>query len=266
MPYDLGEEWVAELTVRDPDGVLTDADVAAKVTSPSDVVTTPAPVRLSLGTYRVVAAPTLDEPLWWDLLWQVTGAVVGTETQRAYVRPVALVATRTSTTLTVAEVQEHLEDEADPDLLDRLLRAAEGLVAEYVGSPLQPTEVVEAHTLGTPIVLAQSRVLGPVEVLDADSQLVTGYEVNPAGILTRPFGYLSTGARVTVRYTAGFDPLPDPVRLAVLYTVQHAYEAQRGAVVGDAGADESFVVSRGFALPNRAKEYLAPYARGPVVA
>lgn len=265
MPYDLGEEWVAELTVRDPDGNLADATVTTTTTSPSGVETTPVPEHLSLGKYRVIAAPALDEPLWWDLVWTVTGAVEGTERQRAYVRPVPAIPPRTTTTVTVDEVQQILEDQADPELIDLLLHAAENLIADYVGSPLEPTEIVETLPFGNVILLSQSRVIGPVEVLDETATAVTGYTVHPAGILTDSAGYARRGG-ATVRYTAGFDPLPDNVRLAVLYTVQHAYESHRGAVVNDAGADESFVISRSVALPNATKELLAPYRRSPAVA
>lgn len=148
-------------------------------------------------------------------------------------------------------------------LLQMFLDAAEDLVTDYVGSPLAPTSVTErADGRGT-TVLRFTRVSGAATVTDDAGTVLTGYEVTESGLLTG-YGY----GRVTVTYTAGFAALPAAVRLAVLYAVQHAVESQRGAVPVSfqAGADESFVTSRGFFLPNRSKELLEPYRSAPGVA
>jgi hypothetical protein len=167
----------------------------------------------------------------------------------------------------LADVKAFLPETSstEDDLLQFLLDAAERLVARWIGSPVTPTVQTERHLAGNVIVLRQSRVVGPVVVTDTvTGAVITDYYLEPSAILSR---YGNAYGHVTVNYLAGFDPLPADVRLAILYTVQHSWESQRGSTpTGFGGVDESFVNTRGFALPNRAKEYLAAYRRGQRVA
>lgn len=148
-------------------------------------------------------------------------------------------------------------------LLQMFLDAAEDLVVDYVGSPLAPTAVTERHAVRGTAILRFSRASGAATVKDDSGATLTGFSLTAAGLLT---GFSSGPVNVT--YTAGFNPMPAAVRLAVLYATQHAVESHRGAVpvAFQSGADETFVTSRGFFLPNRSKELLEPYRSGTTVA
>jgi ABC-type dipeptide/oligopeptide/nickel transport system ATPase component len=74
------------------------------------------------------------------------------------------------------------------------------------------------------------------------------------------------GHDFTVRLTYTV-PLRATVKQAAAYVLQHAWESQQGAVPVpyQSGSDETFTISRGFFVPNRAKELLESL-RGSVVA
>jgi hypothetical protein len=84
---------------------------------------------------------------------------------------------------------------------------------------------------------------------------------NRAAGLVTGLGYVSS---VRLTYTV---PLLATVKQAAAYVLQHAWESQQGAVPVpyQSGADETFTTSRGFFVPNRAKELLEPL-RGTALA
>ncbi len=143
--------------------------------------------------------------------------------------------------------------------IQRCIASATPLVEEHVG-PVEPRAVTQTVTSpGTTIL--EGRVVSVTSVL-LGGLPVTGFTVNTrAGLLTgAPIGSVIT-------YTVGFSPIPDAIRQAVFYAVQHAYESEQGAVPVTYGAtDETFTISRGFFLPNRAKELLEPFRQGATVA
>ncbi len=168
--------------------------------------------------------------------------------------------------LPVADVRAFVGASVSDDaLLGRLQNAAVDVMQEWIGGLIVPATVTEKHTLSAgPIILRNAHVVSLTSVTNADGTALTGYELI-GSLLRSAFIYSGT---VTVTYVAGFNPMPAAIELAMLYTVQHAYESQRGAVPVpfQSGADETFTVSRGFYMPNRAKELLAPYRRGMRVA
>lgn len=171
----------------------------------------------------------------------------------------ALVVSTSTAILTLAEVRAETNNAGTDTQVQRYIDAATALVEDYCG-PVVPRTVTQTVT-GHGVTILEGRVVSVDSVL-LDGVAVTGYTVNlPAGLLYDA----PRGAVVT--YTVGFDVIPDAIKQAALLTVQHAIESQAGAVPTTYGAtDETFVIARGFALPNAAKEYLAPYRRGPAIA
>jgi hypothetical protein len=163
--------------------------------------------------------------------------------------------------VTLAEAKAEIGENgtARDTKIQRWIDSATPLVESIVG-PVVPRAVTQAVThRGT--VLLEGRVVSVTSVT-LDGAPVTGYTLNAAA-------GLMTGAPVgsVILYTVGFSPIPEAIRQAVMYAVQHTYESDRGAVPVPyaAGTDETFTVSRGFFLPNRARELLEPYRLGGTV-
>jgi hypothetical protein len=164
--------------------------------------------------------------------------------------------------LTVLEVRAEVSTTASDAVVQRWIDAVTDLVEGYVG-PVVPRTVTQTVT-GYGTVLLEGRVVSVTSVL-LNGTAVTDYTLNArAGLLYPAFGSLH-GAVVT--YTVGFDPIPAAIKQAAMYAVQHAAESVAGAVPmsGQFGGDEVFTLSRGFFLPNRAKELLERY-RTPAIA
>jgi hypothetical protein len=152
----------------------------------------------------------------------------------------------------------------DDALLTRLQSAAVDVIEEWIGGRVMPVTVTEQHDRRGTLILHNAHVASLTSVTDAAGTLLSGYTLD-GSLLRSDYGY---SGPVIVTYVAGFDPVPAAIELAILYTVQHAWESQRGSipVPFQSGADETFTMSRGFFMPNRAKELLAPYRAGPAIA
>jgi len=163
----------------------------------------------------------------------------------------------------------------DAELSDILAAAVE--VTEGIVGPLRGRSVTETHRrVASDVVILRHR---PVLSLDAVAQrayagwepvgqLLADFDVDPdAGLLRLASGYPIRGD-ITVTYTAGFDTVPQAVWLATLIIGAHLWETQRGSQpLPLQGSDPDVLPSgAGFAIPNRAAELLAPYARGSQVA
>lgn len=163
------------------------------------------------------------------------------------------------------------DDDAElADMLDAAVDVVEGIVG-----PLGGTSVTEVHRGVRSDCLVLRRM--PVESLTAISSRSWGsesaltladYELDAdTGIVRSVYGYGFCGDYV-VTYTAGRTVLPAAIRLAVLVIAAHLWQTQRGpSPVGPlAEPDDTFgTPGAGFAIPNRARELLGPYAR-PVIA
>lgn len=162
--------------------------------------------------------------------------------------------------ITVTEAQAHPGITGSIASLQLYIDAVTELIEDYCG-PVVPRTVIQ-HVTSNGVVILEGRVLSLASV-QRGTMAVTGYTLNAgAGLLT---GYL---AGTVVTYVVGFNPIPKAIRLAALYAVQHASESASGAVPvsGQSGGDEVFTLSRGFFLPNRAKELLERYRTGAVAA
>lgn len=74
-------------------------------------------------------------------------------------------------------------------------------------------------------------------------------------------------ATLSVTYVAGRTVVPDAVVMAILIIARHLWNLQRGNAP-QAVSDDEFLPDPGlgYAIPARAQDLLAPYARPPVVA
>lgn len=147
---------------------------------------------------------------------------------------------------------------SDPHL-QLLIDSATPPIEHHVG-PVESRAVTRTVTKSGKVIL-DGRVISAS--VTRNGVAFNGFTLNAAAGL---IDGLAAGDVVT--YTVGFAVIPPAIRLAALYIVQHAVESMAGSTPTPygGGADESFVTSRGFFIPNRAKELLAPWALGERVA
>lgn len=181
--------------------------------------------------------------------------------------------------VTLQEFRDHLNVE-DTDIVDdaemfRMLTAATRQVETKVGA-LRYRTVTErtfpGHC-GYGIDLTHGPVVAITSITgdDAVDYPVTADELeyNPDDNVAYrlPYGAafpLSGTARYDVVYTVGRDPIPENLMLAVMIVAEQLWLTQRGPVSTakfsrSGGGEEDTPVLRGFAIPKRAIELMAPY-------
>jgi hypothetical protein len=167
--------------------------------------------------------------------------------------------------VTLPEARAELGESTATDVqVQRWIDAATDLIEDHAGPFIARTVTQTVANYGT--VLLEGRVLSVTSVL-LNGLPITDYTLNTrAGLLLPTWPSSLYGAVVT--YTVGLDPIPAAVREAAFLTVKHSAETEAGAipVPYGGGTDQTFVLGSGFFLPNRAKELLAPWARGPRIA
>lgn len=167
--------------------------------------------------------------------------------------------------------------------------AAVNVCADLVG-PITATSVTELRDGGWPtVVLAHRDVLSigqVVETLGVVSYTLTEQPLGAAGqgvygytwdrttnTLTRRYSglaapFLPGKGNVRVDYTAGMDPVPAHVLLAIEELVRHWWQwgqqGNRPAFGG--GTDDTPAAGMGYAVPNRVVELLKPSERIPGMA
>lgn len=171
---------------------------------------------------------------------------------------------------TVADLKKHINIPADVTAddaeLGEVLDAAVELVASMVG-PLESGAVTEVHR-GVDSRLLVLRQMPATSLTSVSLRYATGetsaltlsdFDLDTeAGIVRLVSGGWLAGTYVVV-YDAGRATLPASVRLAVLIVAAHLWETQRVPGVNRFGSPDEPSVSRGYAIPNRAAELLAPY-------
>jgi hypothetical protein len=174
----------------------------------------------------------------------------------------------TTPPVSLAEVRAQLnlksDQIADDEELWRKLLAATSRVEAEVG-PMMPRAVVGSirSTSRGNLILPVWPVLSVEEVRDpADTVVGSGtYEVDLAAGHIRLCTYFRQWW--TVYYTVGQDPVPEDLMEATLVVAAHLWETQRGPILSAAsfrGAGQpAMIPARGFGLPNRARELMAPY-------
>jgi hypothetical protein len=148
----------------------------------------------------------------------------------------------------------------DGELLD-MLDAADEVVRGLVGS-FAASSVVERVAVFDGTALLSRKPSGAVDLGD-----VTGFTVNAAAGLLQEVP-APNGARLTATYGTGGEPVPAAVRLATVIIAAHLWETQRGTASPSPLSPDDVApgFGAGFAIPNRAKELLAPYTRPVQVA
>lgn len=167
--------------------------------------------------------------------------------------------------VTLAELKPHLTQGASTAHLDgqeaelqSILDAAEQHVERMVG-PLTVTSVAdEVHTGPGPLLLRRYPVVS-VTSATSGGAVVSDLDLDAgAGLLYGTFSWAHRSVKVS--YTAGRSVVPADLKMAVLIIAAHLWQTQRvpGRSPGMAGS-ETDGAPRGFAIPNRAVELMAPY-------
>ena len=177
---------------------------------------------------------------------------------------------------TLADVKLYLDktNTKDDAELQQMVDAANEEVADIVGGFESTTVTEYVAPLPDGTVLLRHRPTGPVTLNDGT---ITGFLVDAdAGLLRgvvraprNPWAWAP--GPLTATYTTGTGQVPASVRLAVCVIAGHLWETQRGgsspnALALQSGPEEPIPAGLGFAIPNRARELLAPYVRGTQIA
>lgn len=238
MTFALGQ--TVELTFT-----TTPAEFGTFTVTRPDGTTGTANVTGSAGSQ--VALVDADAVGLWSYLWDSPNA--GQRPGTFTVGPEVITLADAKRFAPQAPTQPLAEYEAD---LSGLVSAVTEHLRRQYGAPLPGTRTMTVRTTGAVILPLGATV---VSVNNGTTPLTAwDYDADAGLLYGLGWGYGTT----TVTYT--MPVLPD-VREAVLLTVQHAWESRWGAnpVPFQSGIDESYTASRGFFVPNRAKELLKPY-------
>lgn len=163
---------------------------------------------------------------------------------------------------------------SDAGELANVLDAAVAVVEGELCAPIEPGEFTDTFDPGTPVLVLSHAPVSSVTSITGSSSL-TPLAVPADAIVDLPSGIIRLTApftrwhgAITVTYTTG-DTISPAVQLAVFIVAGHLWETQRGAAsLPSPGMDATPMMSSGdygYAMPNRAKELLAPFVRGPRV-
>ena len=171
--------------------------------------------------------------------------------------PTKVITAPTYEPISVADVAEYLRVDdlaADQDLLENLITAARQYLEQHLNRPLATQTLEEALTgWVNPIVLDSSLqsvtsikyldVNGAEQTLASNQYLVDTYaepaQITPAYNVTYPELY-DVPNNVKVRYVAGYtsggspdtNPLPKPIRFAMMLVIGDLYANREAAVTG----------------------------------
>jgi hypothetical protein len=178
-------------------------------------------------------------------------------------------------TLADLKVESNIPNTGSDDELQTKLDQAVALVTGLIGPVDSPLPVTETHYNVSSDVLVLRKM--PVASLTAVSSrygatttaLVLGdYELDAeTGVVRRADGGRFSGT-YTVTYAAGYDDLPPDVSGAIVLIAAHLWGTQLRpelALQDPNALTDTASFGRGYAIPNRAQELLAPYIR-PAVA
>lgn len=163
----------------------------------------------------------------------------------------------------LADAKTYLNIEATKNdtELQGFLDAAEAAIAHRVG-PLEPTDVTVRVNGAESLLLPVYPVLSLTTLTDAGGTSVptAGLSVDLASGVVSGSTFGSTS--YTVTYSAGRNPLPADLRLAVLELVRHFWKTQRnpaqfsGSSISD-GPESA--PGAGYLMPYRVQELIAPH-------
>lgn len=150
------------------------------------------------------------------------------------------------------------------DKLRGFIAAAEAVIAQRVG-PLEPTEVTVDLAGGSALALPVYPVLELTSVASAGNTLAhAGFIIDAgAGLVSNGTSGFWLTTPYTVTYSAGRNPCPDDLKLAVKELVRHLWETQRGPTARpgtrDSDAASNTVPGAAYMFPFRVEQLLAPH-------
>lgn len=146
--------------------------------------------------------------------------------------------------------------------LDTAREQIEYEIGPVVGDSVTETLIVGAD--GT-LFLSTAPVAEVTAMSQAGTALAPTYVVRAAAGLVK---CLPPRATVTVTYSTGRADVPESVRRAQVIIVKQLMDRDAGSVPTDYRSTDEPVMTAytGFAIPEAAKQLLAPYRLGPVVA
>jgi hypothetical protein len=177
------------------------------------------------------------------------------------------------------EAKDYLNIERDDDAEDEELRAAILTASALVEAEtrvwrrgtftetLQPARVICLGNL--PVVSLVSITQEGTDVIDPAQYSVPASGIVEAKYLApNPWGWWPNTNDLVFTYVAGETVIPLPVRQAVLVTVEHLWNEQRGpaALPLQSGEPEEFTPSIQYALPAAAEKLLEPWRKVPAIA
>jgi hypothetical protein len=175
--------------------------------------------------------------------------------------------------LTLALAKSHLNIPATTVTQDAELQnfidAAEAVIADDIGGPIEATAVTERISGGVcTLVLAQSPAVSLTSVTPYQGSALTLSDLyldEGAGLVTYNSGAAFTARHYTVIYSAGRDAVPDNLLLAVKELVRHLWETQRGPTrrPGSSASDmtANTVPGAAYLFPHRVEQLLVPFRR-----
>jgi hypothetical protein len=178
-------------------------------------------------------------------------------------------------TLEDLKAETNIPSTADDDELQIKLDQAIAMVEGMVGPIDTPVEVTETHySLSSDVlVLRKMPVASLVSISSRYGAVSTplvlaDYELDPEiGVVRAVSGYFFRGT-YTVTYTAGYDQIPADLAGGIVIIAAHLWQTQLGttatALLQDPNATDFSIPGMGVAIPNRAKELLAPHMRPSV--
>lgn len=264
MSYTVGTKVTIETTLKDADGVLTDATVSVAVTKPDGTAVSPAPTvsNPSVGSYT--AQVTTDQVGTWLVTWTASGALVAVKDDQF-----SVVAAR----ILVASLQElksqvNRTGTTDDEELRTYLEAATDFVEWAIGGPLGGTTYTErAVAIGGTLVLSQQPVISVTSVTPVTNGVLgtalasTLYRIDDRTKMLELFSTYGWHQHEVV-YRAGRTAIPAGMKLAGLIIAQHLWQTQSNNAggrppIGDDGT--VFLPGAAFAIPHRAAELLKTY-------
>lgn len=268
---DLGDPVPLSVEIKNAAGFLENAGaVAVTVTLPDGTVATPAVTNVSPGVYTA-SYPTTQAGRH-TVRWLATGANASAYTDAFDVDAAA------TAIVSLAEVKKHLNiDDTDSDdelrfYMDAATEMVEGMVGPVARRIVTETvtgrdgELILNHAPAISLTTVES-TQGWTGTYDTAGMHLDG----PSGIVRYGATGLTWSYPVSVTYVAGRVIVPAAIRLATLIILAHMWETQRGgdspaSLLAGGDQDPGFSPGFGFAVPNRAKELLAPYMLAPSVA
>lgn len=261
MIYDIGDKVTLSTIVKTEAGTPVNTPaLTIAVTKPDGTAVSPAPTVTNTGSGGLYTAQvTVDQAELWRYVWTASGTVVAVEPGQFTVR------TQNVYVASMEEFKAHLNrsDATDDVELRTYLASATEWVEAELGGPLSVTTYTEMHTprglIITPfktqlVSVTSITPISPVGASAFDSSLY--YADTTLGLIVA-YRYWPAPGPYTVAYRAGLSSIRERHKLAGLIVAAHLWDVQNG-FAGRRNTTEFAPTGLGFAVPNRARELLAP--------